>query len=97
VSPDEPWTFLYVIEALDRWAEREKPSQDLRVIVTDWAFNRHTDPYQGMKRVSGFGNLWFGEVRGTRSHGTAVTCTYWIDEAEHRLRFDNFTTLSLPI
>jgi hypothetical protein len=97
VSRDRSWTFLYIIEALDRWAERENPSQDLRVIVTEWAFNRHTDPYQGMKRVSGFASLWFGEVRGTRSHGTAVTCTYWIDEAEHRLRFDNFTTLSLPI
>jgi hypothetical protein len=89
------WTFRYAIEALDYWAEREKPSQDLRMVVTEWAFNQHTNPYRGMDRQPGFANLYVGEVRGTRSGSAAVTCTYWIDETTSTVRFDNFTTLRI--
>jgi hypothetical protein len=93
MTDDDEWELFNAIEALDSWAGREQPSQDLRLIVAEWTFNRHADPFAGMERVEGFPNLWFGEVRGTRDKETAVTCTCRISWGNQTVTFDNFTTL----
>jgi hypothetical protein len=96
-SSGPAWGIAYLVEALNSWAQRENPSKELRKIVARWAFNQHEDPYQGVSRQPGFPNLWFGEVPGTRAEGAAVTCTYWIEVATHTVKWDNFTTLNLPL
>ena len=54
-------------------------------------------PYQGVQRVEGFPNLWFGRVpRTVDSKGRAVACSYWIAESTRTVRCDSIATLSLP-
>jgi hypothetical protein len=91
------WALENAIEALDSWAQRETPSQDLRLIVADWVMTRHEDPYRGMQRQQGFANLWTGPIRETTWRGRVVTCTCMIFESRRTVRFDTFTTLSLPL
>lgn len=96
--PPEPagWILENAIGALDSWAQREDPSLDLRVIVAEWAHSRYANPYAGLRREPGFDNLWFGPIPDTSAAGHVVTCTLFIDEHRHVVRFDNFTTLSRP-
>jgi hypothetical protein len=87
------------LDRLDAWAEQESPPAELRRFVTSWIMTRLEDPYQGVRRASGFENLWFGPIPGSDrdGSGTIVTCSYWIDESTRTLRCDSFATLSLPI
>jgi hypothetical protein len=92
------WTLEGFGEGLDRWAESEDPNADLRLVVTSWVLSRFDDPYQGVRRERGFSNLWFGVVPNTlHDGGKVVVCSYWVKEAEHIVRCDNFGTLNLPI
>jgi hypothetical protein len=50
-----------------------------------------------MRRERGFDNLWYGMVPGTEFHGSAVVCSYFVDELNRQVRCDSFATLSLPI
>jgi hypothetical protein len=96
-EPIPDWKLDDFLVALDRWVEIEKIADDTALLVLDWVMGRHEDPYQGMRRVDGFDNLWFGRVPGTEDgRGQAVACSYWIVESERRVRCDSFATLSLP-
>ena len=91
------WSLIDFGERLDSWNLADKPSDDLRLIVTAWAVTRFDDPYQGMRRELSFDNLWYGTVPGTYDgHSTVVCCSYWILEASHTVRCNQFATLSLP-
>jgi hypothetical protein len=91
------WTLAGFIEGADAWIERDNPDDDLRVIVLDWIFGRCEDPYRGVRRESGFPNLWYGVVPGSRRGATAVMCSYWIVETERLIRGESIATLGLPI
>ena len=39
-------------------------------------------------------NLWWGRIPGTVRMGTAVFCSYWIDEDLRQIRCDSISTLS---
>lgn len=68
------------------------------MIVTAWVLTRYDDPYQGVRRESGFPNLWFGVVPDTDDgSGHVVVCSYWIAESTRTVRCDNFGTLSRPL
>lgn len=47
--PDEqmPWKLLSFPKAIDEWAKRESPNDDLRLLVLDWAMGRRDEPYPG--------------------------------------------------
>jgi hypothetical protein len=90
------WRLVRFIEALDDWARRENPDEDVRLIVAAWAFGRQQDPYQGMGREQGHPNLWFGIVPDTATNDDAVTCTCIIDARLRIVWCDNFTALPLP-
>jgi hypothetical protein len=93
-----PWTLLDFLERLDAWVELERPVDDLQLIVTDWIMTRYDDPYQGMRLVEGFPNLWFGPVPNSEDgRGHVVACTYWIEESRRAVRCDSFATLGLPL
>ncbi|MBE1492371.1 hypothetical protein [Plantactinospora soyae] len=59
------------------------------------------DPYEGAQREPGFPDLWSVRIRGTavgqRASFTMVLCSFWINEAEHRVACDNFATLGYPL
>jgi hypothetical protein len=86
--------------ALDIWELNEPASaaiEHIRVAVVDWALDRHTDPYQGARRVEGIDNLWFSKIPKTLHDRQVVVCQFWIEETTRTVRFDMFQTLSLPI
>jgi hypothetical protein len=92
------WTLVGFLDRLDAWVERESPAEDLRLIVTAWVMTRYDDPYQGVRRESGFPNLWFGAVPNTDDgSGNVVACAYWIEESSRTVRCDSFATLGLPL
>jgi hypothetical protein len=96
-DPEDPWRLVGFLDRLDLWIALESPDDDLRLTVTDWIFTRYTDPYEGVRRESGFANLWFGQVPGSsRDPDSAVFRSYWIQERTHSLRCDSIATLSLP-
>ncbi|MEV4525369.1 hypothetical protein [Streptosporangium sp. NPDC049304] len=86
-------------DALDIWELNEPASaarkEVLRAVV-DWALDRHTDPYQGAARVEGFPNLWRSRIPDTWHEEQMVFCQFWIEETTRTVRFDMFSTLSLP-
>lgn len=90
------WTLLRFAEAIDRWIERESPSDEMRLVVVDWVWIRQDAPYQGMRRES-YPNLWFGPIPGTQIRGTVVTCSYWISELERTVTCNDICTLDQPI
>ncbi len=98
--PTQPWKLIRFGESLDAWIERDKPSEDLSYVVTEWVFTRDADPYQGAHRVEGIPNLWQMVVPGS-AHGTGtgqvVFCSYWIEESQHMVRCDNIATLNWPV
>ena len=86
------------LEAFDEWVDLEGPSTDLRIAVLAWIQTRSEIPYEGVRRQAELDHLWFGAVPGTlHGFGQVVVCSYWIFEAEHRIRCDRFATLSTPI
>lgn len=97
-EPSQRWTLESFLERLDTWVEVEKPSTDLRYVVTEWILSRFDDPYQGVRREYGFDNLWFGKIPHSQ-HGNdlIVVCSYWIEEQRHVVRCDSIASLSLPI
>lgn len=94
--PDR-WTLARFGECFDRWVAQDRPSQDLRLVVTDWLLSRFDDPYQGVRREEGFENLWYATVPGSLHGDTqAVLCAYWIQERQHTVVCESIATLSLP-
>ena len=92
------WRLERFLPELDAWAEREHPTVDLRVIVTEWVVGRQDDPYRGVRRVPQFENLWHGAIPGSDDGaGRVVACSYWIVESQHLVRCNSFATLGLPL
>ena len=92
------WRLERFLSEFDAWTEREHPSDDLRVLVTEWMVGRQDDPYRGVRREPGFENLWYGAVPDSNDGaGHVVVCSYWIFEAQRLLRCNSFATLGLPL
>jgi hypothetical protein len=92
------WRLERFLSEFDVWVEREVPSVDLRVLVTEWMVGRQDDPYRGVRREPQFENLWRGWVPNSQDDaGRVVACGYWIFETHHLVRCDSFATLSLPL
>ena len=92
------WRLERFLTEFDLWTERESPSDDLRVVVTEWIVGRQDDPYRGVRREPQFENLWFGAVPGSDDGGgRVVVCSYWIVETQHLVRCNSFATLGLPL
>jgi hypothetical protein len=86
-------------KALNVWELNEPVSAALKEVreeVVNWALDRHTDPYQGAARVAGFPNLWRSRIPGTWHDGQMVFCLFYIFEIPREVKFDGFSTLSLP-
>lgn len=98
MSPNRPWQILGTEDCLNRWQDREKPSTDLSFLVAEWLVSKMDDPYQGMRRIPEFPNMWFGKVsRSDHRPDSVVVCTYEIDEAAHTVHLRSIATLSKPI
>ena len=95
-NPQPPWALKEFGRAIDNWIAQDHPTSDLIIHVCAWIFTRAVDPYQGVSRESGFRNLWWGEVPGTRIDDTAVMCAYWIVEDRHQVNGESIATLSWP-
>lgn len=96
--PRPAWSLIDFGERIDSWILAEDPADDLRLLVTAWVVTRFDDPYQGMRREPGFDNLWFGAIPETLHRNGMVVCgSYWILEADHTVRCDQFATLALPV
>jgi hypothetical protein len=52
------------VERLDAWIAIENPSEDLRIIVTEWVVARFDNPYTDVSRMPDFPNLWFRPIPG---------------------------------
>lgn len=97
-NPAPAWTFVNFVGCLDAWVDREKPDQDLRVIVAQWVMARHDDPYAGVRRVPDTENRWFARIRDTyRPDGSVVTCTYRIFEADRIVECEWIASLNMPV
>jgi hypothetical protein len=94
------YTLDEFLARFDEWADWEtpRPPDDMRYAVLSWLLTRGDNPYEGVKRAEGFDNLWYGMVPGTEhGDGKVVVCSYWIIEAERRVRCESFAVLGLPI
>lgn len=92
------WSIAGFLDRLDAWAEMEKASDDLTLLVTAWILSRYDDPYDGVRREDGFESLWFGPVPGSEDGaGHVVVCSYWIEELTRTVVCYGFATLDLPI
>ena len=92
------WQLEGFLDRLDAWIELEAPTDDVRLLVTAWIMTRYADPYQGVRRETGFPNLWYGAIPDTEDgNGSIVACAYWIEESNRTVRCDSFATLSLPL
>lgn len=71
------WTLDLFEAKLDEWIQLENPPEAIRVLTTAWILSRLDDPYDGVRRESGFDDLWYGVVPGTL-HGDAdvVLCPF---------------------
>jgi hypothetical protein len=74
----------------------DSPPDEVRLIVAAWVIGRFDDPYQGMNREPGFANLWYGRIPGTVFKGNVVTCSYWIEATDWKVRCNAFATLRYP-
>ena len=93
-----PWTLQLFLERLELWADEVKPSAELVIIVATWIQGRMDDPFEGVRRVEGFENLWFGAIPGSDDGlGNVVTCSYWINVSGHAVRCDLFSTSTWPV
>jgi hypothetical protein len=85
------WRLADFLDRFDDWAERENPSDDVRVVVIAWIMSRLDDPYQGVRREPDFDNLWYGVVPMSQDGaGSVVVCAYWIDESTRTVRCHDF-------
>lgn len=92
------WTLQDFLLRFDQWAAQETPSDDLRLEVIAWILSHAEDPYQGVRRESGFDNLWYGPIPFTQHDpDQAVICAYWIHEQSRTVRCERFGSLTLPI
>jgi hypothetical protein len=97
IEPAQPWALERFQEVLDAWAERDKPSVDLRFVVTEWVLSLFDDPYKSARRENA-PNLWSVVVPGSAEDPYQVVfCSYWIEERRHVVRCDNIATLSYPV
>jgi hypothetical protein len=87
------WRLERFADAIEAWIERESPSDEMRLRVVDWVWQRQDDPYRGMRRDD-LPNLWFGPIPGTQVRGTVVTCSYWIYEANRTVLCSDICTLN---
>ncbi len=78
------WNLSEFDEWVDRWIEMESPGSELRLAGRFRLLSWLDDSYQGMKRESGFDNLWSCIVPGTREKWTAVVCSYFVFETTVR-------------
>lgn len=86
------------LERLDLWVDDAKPPADLVIAVATWIQSRMDDPFDGVERVEGFEDLWFGAVPASDDGiGNVVTCSYWITVSTHTVRCDLFSTSTWPI
>jgi len=86
------------LERLDLWVADAEPSADLVLIVTAWIQSRMDDPFEGVRRVEGFADLWFGAVPASDDGlGNVVTCCYWVSVSTRTVRCDLFSTSTWPI
>lgn len=91
------WRLENFVERLDAWISVENPSEDLRIIVTEWVLTRFDDPYTDVSRQPDFPNLWFGPIPDTEHAGHLVVCSYWILEDERLVRCDQIASLRRPV
>ena len=98
VADPARWNLVGFLERLYAWVDLETPEDDLVLIVIAWIMTRFDDPYRGVRRESGFPNLWFGQIPDSDDGtGRVVTCSYWIIESTRTVCCDNFGTLGLPV
>ena len=98
VGDPKVWTLENFEACLDAWIERERPPDELRILVTAWVLARFDDPYVDVRREPSFDNLWFGAVHGSvHGEGRVVVCSYWVQERQRTVRCDSVATLNLPI
>jgi hypothetical protein len=92
------WRLERFLSEFDAWVQRDGPSVDLRVLVSEWMLGRQDDPYRGVRREASFENLWYGPIPDSDDGtGRVVVCSYWIVESEHVVRCNSFATLALPL
>lgn len=102
MTDQPPWTLIDFLPKLDAWIDTERPTDELRVLVTDWIFTRITDPFANARRVPGFADYWQAVVPGSDhfddfAERSGVVCLYWLDVRERSVRCDRIASLSLPI
>ena len=91
------WQLENFVERLDAWIANENPSEDLRIVVTEWVVARFDNPYTDVSREPDFPNLWFGPIPETQHSGQVVVCSYWIVEDERLVRCDQIASLRRPL
>jgi hypothetical protein len=93
-----PWALELFLERMDLWVDDAKPTADLVIVVATWIQSRMDDPFDGVERVEGFEDLWFGAVPASDDGiGNVVTCSYWIKVSTRTVRCDLFSTSTWPI
>ena len=98
VADADVWALENFEACLDAWIELERPSDELRILVTALVLSRFDDPYVDVRREPSFDNLWFGAVPGSvHGEGRVVVCSYWIHESQRVVRCGSVATLSLPV
>ncbi|WP_194891306.1 hypothetical protein [Catenulispora pinisilvae] len=84
------------IPRFDSWVDLEKPDQHIRAAVMNWIMSRAETPYKDVLREPDFPNMWYGRIPRTLENDQIATCSYWIEEREHLVRCNMFSTLSWP-
>jgi hypothetical protein len=97
VTSPSSWIPLDFEDRIARWIDRDGfRDDDLRLEVVSWIINQLHDPYDGVKPVASLPGLYQGTIPHTEIRGTAVLCSYWIDNDARTVRCDNIATLALP-
>jgi hypothetical protein len=91
------WELAGFPHRLDAWIEQDSPSGEVVEAVVGWIMSRYDNPYRGVQREPGFDSLWFGKIPGTVVAGTAVCCSYFIEERRRMVVCDSLATLTLPV
>lgn len=94
----DQWTLVRFEEHFDHWVAAENPSDDLRVLVLDWIMTRHENPHGGVRRETGFDNLWYGQIpESGDGRGNVVICSYFVWVATRTVTCNGIATLSWPV
>lgn len=92
------WALERFLLEFDLWYEREKPPDDVHMLVLAWIQGRMDDPYRGARREPLVDNLWLGTIPGTvDARQRVVVGSYFVFETSKLVRCNSFATLSLPI